>query len=242
MDGALLAVCAIFLGAAFVQATIGFGFSLLAMTVLALLHDVPHAAAVVNVAGSVLVIAMSVALRGAIAWPYVRDVLPWAVVGVVGGVSLLSALDRDLAVRLLGVSVFAIAMWNLAAVRAGAGGQPRRLWTAVAGLASGTLSGAFNQGGPPLIANLYRRPYPPDALKGTAQFIFLVTGVVRLPVAAAHGHVTSSVLWEAAAGLPFVGLGMVVGLRAARHLDAARFQRLSWAALSLLGIYLVVHA
>jgi uncharacterized membrane protein YfcA len=211
------------------------------MTVLALLHDVPHAAAVVNLAGSILIIAMSVALRDAIAWPYVRRVLPWAVVGVVGGVSLLSAIDRDVAVRLLGVSVFAIAVWNLVA-HPTPGGPTRPLWNAIAGLASGTLTGAFNQGGPPLIAHLYRRPYPPDALKGTAQFIFMITGLVRLPVAAAHGHVTSSVLWEAATGLPFVALGMVVGLRAARHLDAARFRRLSWAALSLLGAYLVVHA
>lgn len=241
MDGSTLAVCAIFLGAAFVQATLGFGFSLLAMTVLALLHDVPHAAAVVNVAGSILIIAMAIALRDAIAWPYVRRVLPWAVVGVIGGVSLLSALERDVAVRLLGASVCAIALWNLVAHPAPAG-RPRPVWNAVAGLASGTLTGAFNQGGPPLIAHLYRRPYAPDALKGTAQFIFMITGLVRLPVAAAHGHVTAAVLREAAAGLPFVALGMVVGMRAARHLDAARFQRLSWAGLALLGLYLVIHA
>ena len=115
MDASILAVCAIFLGAAFVQATLGFGFSLLSMLVLALLHDVPHAAAVVNIAGSILIIAMCFTLRGAIAWPYVRRVLPWAVLGVFGGVSLLSALDRDVAVRLLGASVAAIAAWNLLA-------------------------------------------------------------------------------------------------------------------------------
>lgn len=241
MDGSTLAVCAIFLGASFVQATLGFGFSLLSMLVLALLHDVPHAAAVVNVAGSILIIAMCISLRGAIAWPYVRRVLPWAVLGVFGGVSLLSVLDRDVAVRLLGASVAAIAAWNMRAHPAPVG-RPLPLWTAVAGLASGTLTGAFNQGGPPLIAHLYRRPFPPDALKATAQFIFMVTGLVRLPVAAAHGHLNGAVLREAAIGLPFVALGMAAGLRAGRHLDAARFHRLSWTALSLLGLYLAVHA
>ena len=241
MDASILAVCAIFLGAAFVQATLGFGFSLLSMLVLALLHDVPHAAAVVNIAGSILIIAMCFTLRGAIAWPYVRRVLPWAVLGVFGGVSLLSALDRDVAVRLLGASVAAIAAWNLLA-HPRPGGPPGAVWNAVAGFASGTLTGAFNQGGPPLIAHLYRRPYPPDALKGTAQFIFMITGLVRLPVAAAHGHVNTAVVLEAAVGLPFVALGMAVGLRSARHLDAARFHQISWAALSLLGLYLVIHA
>jgi uncharacterized membrane protein YfcA len=236
-----MAVCAIFLGAAFVQATLGFGFALVSMTVLALVHDVPHAAAVVNITGSVLILAMSAALREAIAWSYVRRVLPWAVPGVLAGVWLLDVLDRDVAVRLLGASVGCIAVWNLVAHPAPSG-PPRPLWEALAGLASGTLTGAFNQGGPPLIAHLYHRDYPPDALKGTAQAIFLITGLVRLPVAAAHGHVSAAVLREAAVGLPFVALGMAAGLRAARHLDAARFRRLSWTALLGLGVYLTIHA
>lgn len=238
MDHAVLA-CAVLLAAAFVQAALGFGFALVAMTLLALMQDVVHAAAVVNVAGSVLILVMSLALWRDIAWPYVRRVLPWVVLGVLGGVTSLTAIDRALAVRLLGVCIVAIAGWNLRGAPAPTGTASGT--AALAGFASGLLGGAFNQGGPPLIAHLYRRPYAPEALKATAQLIFLATGIVRLPIAAAQGHFSAAVWWEALLGTPFVALGMFAGLRAARHLDADRFRRLSWLALCALGTYLALR-
>jgi len=242
VDPTLPAVCAIFLVAAFVQAALGFGFALVAMSGLALTHDVMQAAGVVNIAGSLQIIAMSVALRHAIVWPYVRRVLPWAVLGVLAGVWILAALDHAVAVRLLGASIVGIVAWNLFGRTADGGRESTsRASAAATGLASGVLTGAFNQGGPPLIAHLYRRPYAPEALKGTAQFIFLVTGLLRLPVAAAHGQLTTATWWRAAIALPFVAVGMFAGLHAARRLDADRFRRVSWTALLLLGVYLVLH-
>ncbi len=109
------------------------------------------------------------------------------------------------------------------------------------GFAAGVLGGAFNTGGPPLVAHLYRRPESPDALRGTIQALFLSISLCRAPVAWGHGMMSAEVLWHAACALPLVAIGLRVGATLGRRLPAWQFRRTAWYALGLLGFVLMIR-
>ncbi len=223
--------------AAALQGFLGFGFGILAMSGLALTQDVVHASGVVNLAGLLSTSAGVFRLRHAVIWPVVRRILPSLIAGVVLGVTALRSLDGELLLRLLGISIVAIAAWNLWTPRL-ATSDSRSVDLAV-GLFSGTLGGAFNTGGPPLIAHLYRRPDSPDALRATLQTLFIAIGCTRIVAAAAQGLFTREVLRDSAIAVPAVGIGLLIGLALGRRVSPARFRRASWAALGALGMVLV---
>lgn len=233
---ALLSAGVLF-AAALCQGFFGFGFGILAMSGLTAIHDLIHAAGVVNLSALLLTGSHALHLRRAILWPVVGRILPGILVGVVLGVAALGAFEGELMVRLLGATIVAIAVWNLAAPSLRT--RDSALWDAGAGLLAGLLGGAFNTGGPPLVAHLYRRADAPEALRATIQTAFLTIGLARLPVAASQGLMARAVWWDALASAPVVLAALFAGAVLARRLGAERFRRWSWVAFGLLGLVML---
>jgi hypothetical protein len=163
--------------------------------------------------------------------------IPGVLVGVVLGVSALGALDRDFMVRALGITIVAISLWNLRTPPPQRGEAP--IWDGVTGLLGGLLGGAFNTGGPAIVAHLYRRPDPPGAVKATNQLIFLTMGLARLPTATAQGQMTTSIWIEAAVMAPLLVAGLLIGIWLGRRVSPSQFRRVSWLALGAMGGALV---
>lgn len=224
---------ALLLLAAGIQGFIGFGFGIVAMVGLTLSRDLVHAAGVVNLTALLLTATILATLRRHVLWRSAARILPGILVGVLLGVTALRALDRELLVRTLGACVIAFSAWNLWSPRVWTRETP--VWDGVAGLVSGMLGGAFSAGGPPLVAHLYRRPEPPDAIKGTLQALFLATALTRVPVAASQGLMAGPVWTEAALGAPFVLAGLFSGIALGRRVAAQRLRRIAWVGLGLLG-------
>jgi len=237
-DGVLVTSLLV-LFASFVAGLFGFGFGIVATAGLALTTDLVHAANVVNLASPFVTASLFWQLRGHVAWPAVRRIAPWLLAGVVAGVFALASIDGRVLVRVLGVFVIAVSIWNLSA-------RPLRvpetlLGDAVAGGLSGLFGGAFNSGGPPLIAYVYSRPGSPEQLKATLQALFLCSSFARMAVAAAQGVMERSVLSEAALATPFAIAGQYAGHALSARLSAERFRRLAWAGLLALGVVLGVR-
>ena len=230
----------IILAAALAQGFLGFGFGILAMSSLTLSQDLIHASGVVNITGIVLTGWMTFQLRHHILRKLTLRMLPGVLLGVFLGVTALGRLERDLMVSILGASIAIVAAWNLA--------QPRLRWrestwldTTMA-LLGGSMSGAFNTGGPPLIIHLYRRPESPDALKATLQILFLAMSLWRLPLAATQGLLDQAIWLNATAAVPAVIIGVASGIALARRVHPDRFRRVAWIGLGLLGIALLFSA
>lgn len=224
--------------AGLVQGFLGFGFGITAMSVLTLSHDLIHAGGVVNVAGIAVTSIMLWRLQAHVDWRTTLRVGPFILGGVLVGVTALRTLDPTWMVRVLGVAVLAIAGWNLARPRLS---EVRSLLgDAIAGSLGGLLGGAFNVGGPPLIAHLYRRPDPPDTLRGTLQTLFLCIGLARLPFATSQGLMTEAIWREAFLALPAAVLGLGLGIRLGRRTDPARFRQVSWSGFAALGALLLL--
>ncbi len=224
--------------AALVQGVFGFGFGIVAMALLTMTHDLAWASGIVNLSNFVLLGIILGRLRGATLWRVVVRLIPGIVVGLVAGTAALAWADRGLLVRLLGATIVAVAAWNLAGLRPAA--RESLLADTVAGVAGGFLSGAFNTGGPPVVARLYARPEPPEQLKVTIQVLFLLMSALRVPAVAAQGLFGDAVVRGALAGAPMVALGTLLGLSLARRIDPDRFRRACWGALGLLGAALLV--
>jgi len=229
----LAAAAAIVMSGALIQGFLGFGFAIVAMIGLTLSRDLLHAAGVVNLTGILAAGSVLMALRREVLWRPALRIVPGVLVGVVLGVSALGSLDRDLMVRTLGVTIIAISLWNLRAPALQSGEAPIR--DGITGLLGGLLGGAFNTGGPAIVAHLYRRPDPPQAVKATNQLIFLTMGVTRLPTATAQGQITSSIWIEASIMAPFVLAGLFIGIWLSRRVSPTQFRRASWLALGVMG-------
>lgn len=231
-------VALVLLLAAGLHGFIGFGFGIVAIVGLTLSRDLVHAAGVVNVAGFLLTSVILVTLRRHVLWRSVARIVPGIVVGVGVGVTALASLDREILVRTLGACVVAFAAWNVWTPRIRTGETP--VWDGVMGLLSGLLGGAFSTAGPPLVAHLYQRPEPPDAIKSTLQALFLAAAATRIPVAASQGLMAGPVWSDAALGAPFVLGGLFSGIALSRRVSSARLRRIAWLALGALGLALLL--
>jgi hypothetical protein len=233
----LVAALVVLVGA-LIQGFLGFGYGIVAMSGLTLAGDLVHAAGVVNVTDLLLTGSLALRMRRVVLWRVVARVLPGALLGVLFGVTALGALDREWMVRLLGASIVAVALWNVAAPSLRTHEAP--LWDGGVGLLAGLLSGAFNTGGPPLVAHLYRRREDPLALKATIQASFLAMSLARLPTAAAQGLVGPAVWRDALLAAPLVLAGAWCGAALAGRISAERMRRGAWLALGVLGVALLV--
>jgi hypothetical protein len=231
---------AILLAASLIQGFFGFGFGIVAMSGLTLTQDLVHAAGVVNITGILSISWITFQIRRHILRRLALRMLPPLLVGILVGVTALRHIERDLMVSILGASVLAISVWNLARPRLRSSESPRL--DGLVALLGGLLGGAFNTGGPPLIIHVYRRPEKPEALKATILCLFLAMGLARLPIAAAQGLVDESVWADAALAAPAVVGGAALGMALARRIHPDRFRRACWICLGLLGIGLLVGA
>lgn len=210
------------------------------MSVLAVSVGIVQASGIVNVTAFIQVAWVAWALRRQIRGDYVRRLIPGIAVGLGLGLFTLKHADPTWLVRALGTTIAGIAAWNLAATRGHGVGS--RFWDFAVGFASGAIGGAFNTGGPPIVAYLYRRADPPEVLKATVQMTFLVFTSVRFITASAVGLIDAQILTRAALLTPVVVAGSIVGLNLARRVSPERFRTVSWVALGLLGVLLVVRA
>lgn len=234
---ALLVALLLFLAAG-MQGFVGFGYGIVAIVGLTLSRDLAHAAGVVNVTGFLLTGTILATLRRHVLWRVASRIVPAIAVGVVLGVAALASLDRALMVRVLGACVAAFAAWNLWQPRLHTGERP--VGDAAMGLVSGLLGGAFSTGGPPLVAHLFQRPDPPEAIKGTLQALFLATAATRIPVAASQGLMAAPVWRDAALGAPFVLAGLFSGIALGRRVASHRLRTIAWIALGALGLALLI--
>lgn len=166
--------------------------------------------------------------------------VPFTLIGLTLGVTLLLRLPRDATLLALGVFVCAYAV-NLARQ-----GETRRRvsrwWAAPAGLVGGLVGALFGMGGPPYVMYLAARIPDPDAQRATiAQMVILNVGL-RVGAFALAGLLASRPLWLAwGALLPVAWAGVWVGHRAHLRLTPATAARIIAAALFVAGGTLIAR-
>ena len=236
--GTWAAVAAIVAGAAIAQGLSGFGFSLVSIPLLALV--VPVKAAIVGGAVLGLVQSGQIVARDHhhVEWRSAAVLVAAAITGMPVGLFVITRVDAEplQVVIALTVLVFTGLLWRR--VRLPTDSLPAE---AGVGFTSGVLSTSTGMSGPPLVIALQARGVAPSAFRATLATVFVCGSAISLLLFWTRGLVTDDALRVAAAGLPGLVVGILVGELAFRRVDHERFRRIvlallvASAALALVG-------
>lgn len=150
-----------------------------------------------------------------------------AVLGAVGGISLVFGLQR---------------LWS---ERGGAVVLPSNspAWVGTLfGVASGFTSQIAHAGAPPFQMWVLPKRLPRDVLVGTTAIAFAVMNWIKVPAYAALGQFTRANLLATALLVPVAFAATLAGVVLVRRVDPARFYTIIYALMVLLGLKLVIDA
>jgi uncharacterized protein len=166
--------------------------------------------------------------------------VPFTLVGLALGVTLLVRLPRDATLLALGLFVCAFALHVI--VRRDAVRRLSRLWAAPAGIVGGVLGALFGIGGPPYVMYIAGRVAEPVAQRATISHMVILSVGLRVAAFALAGLLTSPGLWLAVAALlPVAWAGVWVGHRVHVRLAPATAARVIGGALLASGVALILR-
>ena len=150
-----------------------------------------------------------------------------AVLGAVGGISIIFGLHR---------------LWlDRATAIVLPSNSPKWLGT-IFGMASGFTSQIAHAGSPPFQMWVLPRRLPRDSLIGTTAISFAAMNWLKVPAFAALGQFTASNMMASAALLPLALAATFAGVALVRRIDASRFYTIIYALMVMLGVKLVFDA
>jgi uncharacterized membrane protein YfcA len=218
----------------------GFGSTLVAVPLLAHLYPIKSVIPTIVLLDCLGAIGMGVRLRSDVNTRELLPLMPFLVVGMITGASLLVSLSGGLILGGLGTVVLAYGLYYAT------GRQARfrlKRWTAApVGLFAGTTSAMLGVGGPIYVMYLAARGSSPEEIRATVPAIFIFTTIGRIIIFTVAGLFTASILYAAAALLPLMILGMWIGHHVHLSLSREQLVRLIGGLLIASGCSLIVKA
>ena len=221
------------------QTLTGFAFALIMMPLATMALGVRTAAPLVALTALTTYAVNCLRYR---AWLNVKEL--WrlglaAMAGVPVGVWMVAIVPESVVKLLLGIVLIGYAVFVLT--------RPNPLkpcssgWAYLAGFLSGSLGGAYNTSGPPLVIYASLRQWPKGEFRAGLQSLFLLSGALTVISHAVANHLTSPVLWLYVCTPPALLLGILVGARVDHYVDKERFRLLVVVLILLLGVSLTLN-
>lgn len=235
----LLAVLAICFVATVIRSTFGFGESLVAVPLLALVIPVEVAVPLAVLISIVVAAIVVLQDREQIHFESAKGLVLYALLGIPLGVLIL----RDVApygVKLgLGGLVVAYSAYALASKRTLHLEHDSRPWLAACGFLSGVLGGAYGLNGPPLVIYGNLRRWDAQRFRATLQAYFLPASLLGALGFALNGLVTWTVLRYFLSCSPAIVSAVFLGKYLNRRLQGAAYFKYVYAGLIVVGALLV---
>ncbi len=225
----------------FIRGISGFGSGLVAVPLLALVFPLPIVVSFILL----LDFTASLVLGGVnfrqVRWEEVRPLVPFGVIGVILGTTLLVSLPRQPLLIGLGVFILLFAARSLLNLH---GEKPvSRFWAMPASLAGGTVGGMFGTGGPPYVIYLQHRLKDKGQLRATLSGVFFLEGLFRIGTFVAAGLLVRFEIWQSfAIGLPVALAALYGGSHVHGGLSQAQMTRVIGALLLLSSLSVFVKA
>ncbi|MGE0311209.1 MAG: TSUP family transporter [Lautropia sp.] len=236
----LAAVAAIVLFAYVVVGTTGFGASITGVPLLVHLLPLQTVVAMMVIFDLCAGIVIGGRNRSAIDAGELRRLLPWGMLGIaLGATVLVNAPERALLLT-LGVGVLVYAGWSLL------GRQPSGPisagWAPPIGLVGGVFGAMFGTGGPVYTIYLSRRITGKAALRATMMTIVFLSAIARFVALAVAGlYARAELLTLVPVLLPCVFGGLYLGNALHHRLGAKQVMNVVWALLVTSGVGLVLR-
>ncbi len=166
--------------------------------------------------------------------------LPFTLVGLTLGVTLLVRLPRGATLLALGLFVCVYALFVM--LRRDTARRLSRGWAAPAGIVGGVVGALFGMGGPPYVIYITGRVPDPAAQRATISQMVILNVGLRVVAFALAGLLVSWPLWTAVALLlPVAWAGVWAGNRVHVRVPPATTARVIGAVLFLTGATLIVR-
>jgi len=216
----------------------GFGSSITAMPLLAYLFPLRFAVPLMLIFDICATLLLGLKNRGAVDRRELLRLIPFMLVGMVLGVTLLVKAPERALLFVLGTFVLAYAGWSLLlhrTVKTIATG-----WSVPLGTVGGVFTALFGTGGPIYVIYLAGRLHDKSVLRATIGALIFVSGLARLALFSSAGlYAQQSLLLLAAILLPAAMLGLYIGSRLHRSLPLQRVVQVVWTILIFGGISLI---
>ena len=232
--GHLASAAAILLAAYFIRGITGFGSGLIAVPLLALFLPLKFVVPLILL----LDFTASIVIGGfnfkRVKWDEIGVLIPFGVVGVVLGTSLLVSLPPEPMLITLAGFVFVFAVRSILNIRSD---KPiSRGWAVPASLTGGTVGALFGTGGPPYVIYLTHRIHDKSDLRATFSALFFTEGITRIVSFLVAGLLMTTQVWIAYfAALPLILGALYLGGRVHVGLGPAQMAR-------LVGVLLLVSS
>jgi uncharacterized membrane protein YfcA len=224
-------LAAIVAGAFAVEATTGFGSTVITLTLA--VHLFPLDVLLPTLVPLGLVLSTTIVSRQHAHVDralLLRRVLPLMGLGVAAGLAVFEVASNEALRRVFGAFVVWVAateLWRLRGGAATGGSRPLRPWVEQAALlGAGVIHGIFASGGPLLVWTLGRQGLEKRAFRATLSSIWLALGVVLTAAYAVSGRLTGGALVATAALVPVLAVAVPLGEWAHVRLDETRFRRI----------------
>jgi uncharacterized membrane protein YfcA len=237
----IAATAVILLAAYFIRGITGFGSGLIAVPLLALFLPLQFVVPLILLLDFTASIIIGGLTLRRVQWGEVGVLIPFGLVGVAIGTSLLVNLPKTPMLVTLAVFVLVFALRSLMNLQ---GSKPISRWWAVpTSLTGGTVGGLFGTGGPPYIIYLaHRVPHKSD-LRATLSVLFFTEGLARIVSFLLAGLLMTAEVWFAYfAALPVILAALYAGGHVHVGISQDRMTRLVGLLLLVSGLSLLTKA
>ncbi|QDV44393.1 Sulfite exporter TauE/SafE [Stieleria neptunia] len=230
------------LAAGFVHSAIGFGFGIVAVTLLPLVVEVRQSHVVISTASVPVLMMAAWAYREGADWSALWRALVGAAICMPLGLLAFEWVSPDWLIRGTGLAILAmvgVSFRNRRRAKMETKSSGGSSW--LAGALGGFLAGAVTIAGPPVAAYALSQPWEPARFKAFLnQFLFAVS-FYKVTGLAVRGFIDQETLVQSAALAPMAIIGIQVGAMFSRRLSTRRFHAFVAIALVAVAIYFVVR-
>lgn len=227
---------------ALVQSMAGFGFALVAITLLPFFLDLSVAVPLVLVMCLLNNLVLWIYYRASFQWQAIAPLVFSAVLGIPVGLVGFHYVSEDLARQVLGSFIVLYVAYDTVCRVVPVASVPVLVspsWAYLFGGISGFLTGALTTGGPPLVMYANSRGWSPEEFKGNLPGVYVIALMFALTGHYFEGHLTGELGQIALCTLPVLATGMGLGLGLSKQIDANSFKRLVLGLLGVIGLRLI---
>jgi uncharacterized membrane protein YfcA len=166
----------------------GFGFSIISVPMLLIFYD-PSTVIALNkilTIGTTWVVLLDTWRY--VSWVHLKRLVPFSIIGLVGGIVVLKMLDPQMIKLIVGVTVILFALLLLSGLIRHV--EERRWMAPVTGLVSGLSSTSTGMSGPPLVLFFTVIGLSVQAFRGTSVCYFLIIDLVGFPALVSQGLIS----------------------------------------------------
>lgn len=216
----------------------GFGSGLIAVPLLAMVFPFQLVVPVVVLYYYIGSASQGIRNRDKIVWREEFVLLPFALIGVALGLTVLQSVASTTLKQALAIFVIVYAVYQVLPLPVLRGS---RLVAIPCGFLGGMIGTIFGTGGPFYIIYFGLRGLDKDASRATFSANFLIDGAVRLAAFASFGLLGTDMVLTILAGLPLIAAGLWVGGRAHAIMSSRAYVHLVSILLFFSGIILLLR-